>query len=239
MTFTAIRSDKGQLQGYAVIVRDVTERKRAQEKIAYQARLMEDSSDAIFAVDAGYRIVSFNKAAETLFGYTAPEVLGRHINDVLRNPMHEAQKDSIRQELLEVGYWKGLVVYHTRNKNPLDIAISISRTHDERGRVDGYIMVCRDMSERLKAEARLRQFNEELGKLVEEKTIELQLSNIELRDLTSRLQRVREEEKELSPARSMTSWGSSSPGSRWTCSGSLNGSTGRLLTRRCRNCAAP
>ena len=195
VTFTAIRSDKGQLQGYAVIVRDITERKRAQEKIAYQARLMEDSSDAIFAVDAGYRIVSFNKAAETLYGYTAPEVLGRHINDVLRNPMHEAQKDSIRQELLEVGYWKGLVVYHTRNRHPLDIAISISRTHDERGRVDGYIMVCRDMSERLKAEAKLRQFNEELARLVEEKTIELQLSNIELRDLTSRLQRVREEER--------------------------------------------
>jgi len=195
VTFTAIRSDKGRLQGYAVIVRDTTERIRAQEKIAYQARLMEDSSDAIFAVDAGYRIVSFNKAAEALYGYTAAEVHGQHINDVLRNPMHDAQKDAIRLELLEVGYWKGFVVYHTRNKSPLDIAISISRIHDERGRVDGYIMVCRDMTERLKAEAKLRQFNEELERLVEEKTNELQLSNIGLRDLTSRLQRVREEER--------------------------------------------
>jgi signal transduction histidine kinase len=77
----------------------------------------------------------------------------------------------------------------------LDIAISISRTQDKWGQVEGYIMVCRDMTERLKAEAKLRQFNEELGKLVEEKTNELQLSNIELRDLTSRLQRVREEER--------------------------------------------
>jgi PAS domain S-box-containing protein len=195
VTFTAIRSEKGQLQGYAVIVRDITERKRAQEKIAYQARLMEDSSDAIFAVDAGYRIVSFNKAAEELYGYTATEVLGQHINDTLRNPMDDAQKDAIRKELLELGYWKGFVVYHTRNKRPLDIAISISRTHDERGKVDGYIMVCRDMTERLKAEAKLRQFNEDLARLVEEKTNELQHSNIELRDLTSRLQRVREEER--------------------------------------------
>jgi PAS domain S-box-containing protein len=195
VTFTAIRSDKRQLQGYAVIVRDITERKRAQEKIAYQARLMEDSSDAIFAVDFGYRIVSFNKAAEALYGYSEAEVTGRHINDVLRNPMGEPQKESIRKELLELGYWKGVVIYHTRNRGPLDIAISISRTHDERGQVDGYIMVCRDMTERLKAEAKLRQFNEELGSLVEEKTNELQLSNIELRDLTARLQRVREEER--------------------------------------------
>jgi PAS domain S-box-containing protein len=195
VTFTAIRSNKGQLQGYAVIVRDTTERKRAQEKIAYQARLMEDSSDAIFAVDAGYRFVSFNKAAEALYGYTATEVAGQHINDVLRNPMHDAQKDAIRQELLEVGYWNGFVIYHTRNRTPLDIAISISRTQDERGRVDGYIMVCRDMTERLKAEAKLRQFNEELESQVEQKTIELVHSNKELRDLTSRLQRVREEER--------------------------------------------
>ncbi len=195
VTFTAIRSDKDQLQGYAVIVRDITERKRALEKIAYQARLMEDSSDAIFAVNAGYRIVSFNKAAEALYGYTAAEVTGGHINDVLRNPMRDAQKNAIRQELLEVGYWKGFVIYHTRSGNPLDIAISISRTQDERGQVDGYIMVCRDMTERLKAEAKLRQFNQDLARLVEEKTNELQRSNIELRDLTSRLQRVREEER--------------------------------------------
>jgi PAS domain S-box-containing protein len=195
VTFTAIRSDNGQLQGYAVIVRDVTDRKQAQEKIAYQARLMEDSSDAIFAVDAGYRIISFNKAAEVLYGYSAAEVIGKPLNDALRNPMSDEKRADIRRELLEVGYWKGLVVYHTRDNRPLDVAVSISRTHDERGQVNGYIMVCRDMTERLKAEAKLRQFNQELARLVEEKTNELQLSNIELRDLTSRLQRVREEER--------------------------------------------
>jgi PAS domain S-box-containing protein len=195
VTWTAIRNDKGHLQGYSVIVRDITERKRAQEKIAYQARLMEDSSDAIFATDADYRFVSLNKAAEALYGYTAAEVTGKPINDVLRNPMTDEKRADVRRELLEVGYWKGVVIYHTRNKEPKDIAISISRTQDDRGQVDGYIMVCRDMTERLKAEAKLRQFNEELERQVEAKTIELQLSNFELRDLTFRLQRVREEER--------------------------------------------
>lgn len=193
--YTAIRNERGQLEGYSVIVRDVTERKQAQEKIAYQARLMEDSSDAIFAVDADYHFVSFNKAAEALYGYNAAEVIGQPINNILRNPMADDEKADIRLQLLEVGYWKGLITYHTRNKKPLDIAMSISRTHDERGRIDGYIMVCRDMTERLKAEEKLRRFNEELERLVEEKTNELQVSNLELRDLTSRLQRVREEER--------------------------------------------
>ena len=77
VTWTAIRNGTGQLRGYSVIVRDITERKRAQEKIAYQARLMEDSSDAIFSVDPDYTFVSFNKAAEALFGYTAAEVVGK------------------------------------------------------------------------------------------------------------------------------------------------------------------
>ncbi|HET6255944.1 MAG TPA: PAS domain S-box protein [Puia sp.] len=192
---TAIRSAGGQLQGFAVVVRDLTANKQAQDKIAYQARLMEDSSDAIFAVDAGYRFVSFNKAAEALYGYDEAEVTGRSITEVLRTPMSDETRAEVREELLDVGYWKGLVVYHSRNKGPLDIAVSISRTQDERGRIDGYIMVCRDMTERLQAEAKLRQFNEELERLVEEKTLELQVSNTELRDLTSRLQRIREEER--------------------------------------------
>jgi PAS domain S-box-containing protein len=149
-----------------VIVRDTTETKRAQEKIAYQARLMEDSSDAIFAVDANYRFTSFNKAAEVLYGYSAAEVIGRALNEVLRNPMPDQQRADIRRVLLELGYWKGLVVYYTRSKTPLDIYISISRTHDERGQVDGYIMVCRDMTD-----------------------------NFELRELNSRLQRAREDER--------------------------------------------
>jgi PAS domain S-box-containing protein len=166
VTFTAIRNENGKLQGYAVIVRDTTETKRAQEKIAYQARLMEDSSDAIFAVDADYRFTSFNKAAEALYGYSAAEVMGQALSEVLRNPMPDQQRADIRRELLELGYWKGLVVYYTRSKTPLDISISISRTHDERGQVDGYIMVCRDMTD-----------------------------NFELRELTSRLQRAREDER--------------------------------------------
>jgi PAS domain S-box-containing protein len=195
VTWTAIRNGTGQLRGYSVIVRDITERKRAQEKIAYQARLMEDSSDAIFSVDPDYTFVSFNKAAEALFGYTAAEVVGKPINDILQNPMADGERADIRRELLELGYWKGLVIYHTRNKEPKDIAVSISRTQDERGRVDGYIMVCRDMTERLKAEAKLREFNEELERQVEVKTNELQRSNFELRDLTARLQRIREEER--------------------------------------------
>jgi PAS domain S-box-containing protein len=195
VTFTAIRNGKGQLQGFAVVVQDITERKQAQEKIAYQARLMEDSSDAIFATDAEYRFVSFNKAAEVLYGYTAAEVTGKPINDILSNPMADEKRADIRRELLEVGYWKGLVTYYTRNQEPRDIAISISRTQDERGRVEGYIMVCRDMTERLKAEAKLRQFNEELERQVEAKTNELKVSNLELRDLHSRLERVREEER--------------------------------------------
>ena len=195
VTWTAVRDDFGRLQAYTVIVRDATERKRAQEKIAYQARLMEDSSDAVFSVDPEFRIVSFNKAAEALYGYTVAEVIGKPLNDVLRNQLHDAGRAGIRRELLEYGYWKGVVVFQTRDRGVLDISISVSRTSDEQGRIDGYIMVCRDMTERLKAEARLRKFNEELEHQVQEKTAALVRSNTELRALTTRLQLVREEER--------------------------------------------
>jgi len=173
IVFTAVYGYDKQLQGFAKITRDMSEQKKAIEMIRYQARLMEDVSDAIISTDREFRIISWNKAAERLYGYQLAEAAGQVLGDFLRNPTDPSVRQAIREQLREQGYWHGELVYYTKKNVALNMLVSISAIRDEQNTVTGYVVVCRDITERLKAEQRLIKFNEELSRQVEEKTAEL------------------------------------------------------------------
>jgi PAS domain S-box-containing protein len=173
IVFTAIYDEQHRLLAFAKITRDMTIQKLAQEKIAYQARLMEDTSDAMVSTDDAFRIVSWNKAAQNLYGFSAKEAIGVVFGDLLRNPAEERIRLAPRRELREKGYWSGEVDLLTKNDQALVIALSISATRDEKHVHNGYIIACRDITERVRAETRLREFNELLEREVNEKTTEL------------------------------------------------------------------
>lgn len=173
IVFTALYDRNGQLNGFAKITRDRTEYKKKVEQVAYQARLMEDTADAIISVDNEYHIVSWNKAAEHLYGYPAGETYGQHFDDIVKTQSTEARKALINRQLREYGYWKGEVTHHNRSGFTVHLLLSISETRDKEGRVDGYVLVGRDIAERKKQEMQLRKFNEHLEELVRKKTAEL------------------------------------------------------------------
>jgi PAS domain S-box-containing protein len=188
IVFTAVYDSDHRLQGFAKITRDMSEQKKANEMIRYQARLMEDVSDAIISTDPEFRTVSWNKATEKLYGYSLAEAAGQDLGDLLRSPTDPSIRHAIREHLREHGYWHGELVYHTKKNVALNVLVSISAIRDEQNTVTGYVVVCRDITERLRAEQRLIKFNEELSLQVNEKTADL-------RALASHLQDVREEER--------------------------------------------
>jgi PAS domain S-box-containing protein len=173
IVFTAIYDEDHRLQAFAKITRDRTDYKLARGKIAYQARLLEDSSDAIVSTDAAFRIVMWNKAAQSLYGYSAEEAGGKIFSDLLRTRAEDGYLEVIRQELREKGYLRREVVLLTKENEARDIALSIAATRDETDILNGYIIVCRDMTERVLTELHLQQFNEMLERQVSEKTTEL------------------------------------------------------------------
>jgi len=171
--FTAVLDPQGHIIGYTKVTRDITERKRAAEQIAYMARLMEDTSDAIFSTDISFVIRTWNKAAEMLFGFRAEEAVGRSAGQLLRTQMDEAVIYAIRQEFFLSGYWKGEVYYMSKNGSMLTIQLSASAVRDTEGNMEGFVMVCRDYTERKKLELQLNEFNKELEWQVAKKTAEL------------------------------------------------------------------
>jgi len=173
IVFTAIYNADYQLQGFAKITKDITEAKLAQERIAYQARLIEESTDAIFSTDISFAVMSWNKAAEDLYGYTAKEMLGRSALDLNRDPRGEELRAQRRAELLEKGFWKGEVVHLRKTGQPLTILISASAIRNPAGEPEGYVIACRDITERKIAEDLLHRSNETLAGQVRDKTAQL------------------------------------------------------------------
>ena len=195
VVFTALRDANGQLIGFTKVTRDITERKRSEEQITYLARLMEDNSDAIFSTDNDFVIRTWNKAAELLYGYSLAEAKGQFARKMLRTQMDENVISGIREKMIRANYWKGEVHYLTKAGNLLTILLSATRVKNEEGQPDGFVMVCRDFTERKKMELQLQHFNTELEEQVKKKTAELTESYQDIRELASHLQDVREEER--------------------------------------------
>ena len=160
--FTSIYNIENQLLGFSTITRDITEQKQAQDKIAHMARLMEGISDAIITMTNDFKIKSWNKVSEKVYGYKAGEVLDKRVEEIFSLRVTPEIRAAFRRELNDKGYWSGEVVHVHKNRTELTILVSASQILSDQEEPDGYVMVCKDISERKKLEDQLKNFNESL-----------------------------------------------------------------------------
>src|SRR5919206_294121 len=73
---------EGRVRGFVANVRDLTERRRAEDSIRFQAHLLDTVEQAVIATDLGGRITYWNHFAERLYGWPATEAVGRDIIEV-------------------------------------------------------------------------------------------------------------------------------------------------------------
>ncbi len=89
---------------------DLSERKRHEQQLAEQARLLDLSNDAIIVRDKNERITYWNKGAAKIYGYSRQEAAGQVIHQLLKTQF--LQPDSqIREKLLRDNYWQGEIVH--------------------------------------------------------------------------------------------------------------------------------
>ena len=83
------------------IVQDITERKKAEEKIQILANIVESSEDAIGTISLDGIITSWNKGAEKVYGYSAEEIIGKHVS--ILAPPHLDKETSELSEMIKQG----------------------------------------------------------------------------------------------------------------------------------------
>jgi len=157
---------------FTVILRDVTERKRAQDLLAHsEARLrsiLDSAMDAIITVDQSQHIVLFNAAAEAVFGYARDQAIGAPLAWFIPERFRTDHSAHVRKfgetgtSSRRMGAQR-IVTGLRRNGEEFPIDASIS--HVSQNGEKFYTVILRDVTERVRAEEALHRSKEELREL--------------------------------------------------------------------------
>jgi PAS domain S-box-containing protein len=181
ITVSPIIGSGGKVIGASKIARDITDRKKAEEKQSILASIIDTSDDTILSKTLGGIITSWNRAAEKMFGYTEAEVLGKHISLIIP-PVRMGEEEFIIGEII-----KGNRVdhFHTiriaKDGHEVPISLSISPITDSTGKIIGASKIARDISEQQAGHEATRTYTKRLeviNTIIETISEELDLNKI-------------------------------------------------------------
>jgi PAS domain S-box-containing protein len=125
------------------------------EALAYQARLISCIHDAIIGTDTAFRITLWNPAAERLYGWTAEEVMGQPVQEIIRSDISPEQLADALRALQEKGECRLEVRQHRRDGTPVDVEGLTITLPGDGGSPTGFLALNRDITERRRAEETL------------------------------------------------------------------------------------
>ncbi|RLB08274.1 MAG: hypothetical protein DRG50_00270 [Deltaproteobacteria bacterium] len=161
---------------YLASLRDITERKKAEEalretNIFLKSILESSSSISIISTDLEHNILYWNRGAETLLGYKAEEVVGRHKIDILYPDDEKETKETVERVRSFILKNKKAISCEikeiTKDGRKLWINLTSSPRFDENGQLKGFLGIGEDISERKRAEEELRQSSEKLQRAMD------------------------------------------------------------------------
>lgn len=189
----------GPLLAYWVLTligRWLDEKRLAEEQARQSERRLASitsaSADAIFSLDLGGHIDSWNRSATILMGYDKDEVIGHTLSDlIVGGSGSNIEVDWLFSEVFRVGYIRGheMTVQNADGHSKV-VEITATRLMDQSGDHEGVSIIMRDITQRKQREEEISRLNENLNNQVAERTQELAQKVKELALANSELQKL-------------------------------------------------
>jgi PAS domain S-box-containing protein len=171
---TPLVNDSGEVIGVSCLVQDVTERLMAQrelekhrqrleelvaertEEIQEQARIIDQIHDALVAINHNGDVTSWNQGAERILGYSAQEVIGKHISFVYPKDQYDLLLEKTITPLKETGIYETEVILQRKSGKNFYAFLSLTVTQDSQGETTGLVGYAVDISDRKNSEKKIQ-----------------------------------------------------------------------------------
>ena len=138
----------------------VSEQAGSEERLRFQAHILDAVGQAIIATDPQGKILYWNRCAEQLYGWSAREVMGRTAREFLISEESWENAEEIMSGLRAGRSWSGEFAMLRKDGTPLSVQVTDTPVRDEGGDLIGIIGVSTDVTQRKATEAALRHSEE-------------------------------------------------------------------------------
>ncbi len=161
-----LKDEQDVLLGYVVIQRDISRLKDEEIKLKYQSQLISSSSDAIYSIDNHFRLVTWNKGSEIMYGISEEEIKGHQFSEFMTiTDWFGSSDEEIVQQLKNSGHWKGQLNITNRIGKKIMVIANVDRLKNEKEVAIGYVVLLRDISELEQTKEHLKHSNDRFESL--------------------------------------------------------------------------
>ncbi|MBI4965127.1 MAG: PAS domain S-box protein [Desulfomonile tiedjei] len=189
---------RGAIVGVVIVFRDITERKRVEERLRLLSETVEQSSEGLAVISPEARVVFVNKAFAAMHGRVPEDLIGKNIS-VFHNPDQIPDVREANRKLLTEGYFSGEMWHAREDGTVFPGLMHNSVLRDNGGKMIGLIATLRDITDLketqealLKSHQELETYSSSLEAKVEERTKDLERSRIELKKYSESLEKTNE-----------------------------------------------
>ncbi|HEV2903906.1 MAG TPA: PAS domain S-box protein, partial [Pyrinomonadaceae bacterium] len=142
---TPLRDSSGKLVGAINMLVDISDRKRAEQTLRHFAAIVESTDDAVISKDLNGIILSWNPAAERLYGYTAEEVTGKSVSILIpvERPDEEPKILARLRRGERIDHYETIRI--AKDGRRLHVSLTVSPIHDATGKITGASKIARDI----------------------------------------------------------------------------------------------
>ena len=167
LSIALLKDDRGNPTDILIVMRDITKRKQIEEALReseQKLRLMfEAIKEGIFVIDLDGKVAEVNRGVEKITGYRRKQLLGQSGLDYMFPVFKDDAIGMLQKVIARGGTQKEVVVpMKTATGKVIEVEANSSVLRDISGNPIGLIGVVRDISERKKAEVKLKESKEEL-----------------------------------------------------------------------------